>query len=460
MKSLLSITNQFFTKFKKELYSLSSISNRDKIVVSVSGGLDSITLLVLLHHLDCFKLIAAHINHNLRIQSNSDEKFVKDLCGELRIPFFTKSLNLSKKNKKLGIEEWGRIERYKFLNTLLEETKANWIMTAHHANDQVETLLMNLSRQSGIGGLKGIAKKREKILRPLLKFTKREIRDFAKINRISFCEDLSNQDIKRTRNFLRHKVLSPWESKMPEVINNISKSVKYFKEWSDGLDLLIKRFVIPELKYQNKKIEIPIVIIDSLPNIVLVRLIQIVTKTENKQLSKHKIAMLVQFIESSSVGKIHVIDNGWRLLKDRKIIKIVDKNYRLENKSVQLLLNEPVFINDYKYEINLSDKKTFNTTTNNSNNENIDWGKIKNSVLEIRKSREGDRFQPLGMRGHQKLSDFFINEKIDCIEKSNQLVLTSDNKIIWVCGKRISNSIKLTSKTEQVAILSRNQIQE
>ena len=458
MKPLLSITNQFFTKFKKELYSLSAISNRDKIIVSVSGGLDSITLLVLLYHLDCFKLLVAHINHNLRIQSNNDEKFVKDLCSQLRIPFFTKSLNPSKKNKKLGIEEWGRIERYKFLNTLLKETKANWIMTAHHANDQVETLLMNLSRQSGIGGLKGIAKKREKILRPLINFTKREIRDFAKINRISFCEDLSNQDIKRTRNFIRHEVLSPWESEIPKVIHNMSKSVKYFKEWSDGLDLLIKRFVIPELKYQNKKIEIPIVIIASLPNIVKVRLIQLATKTENKQWSKHKIAMLVQFIKSSSVGKIHVINNEWILLKDRKIIKIVDKNYKLENKPVQILLNEPVFINDYKYEINLSDKTTFNTTNNNY--ENIDWGKIKDSVLEIRLFQEGDRFQPLGMRGHQKLSDFFINEKIDCIEKSNQFVLTSDNEIIWVCGKRISNSIKLTSKTEQVAILSRNQIQE
>ncbi|MFL2983396.1 MAG: tRNA lysidine(34) synthetase TilS [Candidatus Neomarinimicrobiota bacterium] len=456
MKILLSKTDLFFEKFKKEINSFSELCNNDKIIVSVSGGLDSTALLLLLHHLSCFQLVVAHINHNLRNQSNNDEEYVKNLCKELKIPFFVKSLNPLKRDKKQSVEEWGRNERYDFLNKLLEKTKFKWIMTAHHANDQVETLLMNLSRQSGIAGLRGIAKQREKIIRPLLIFTKDEIRFFAKKNKFPFCEDLSNLDINKTRNFIRQKVLFPWEKSMPRVVQNISNSVNYFKEWNDGLDFLLRRFIVPELNVFNEKIEIPKTLLEDLPNIVIVRLIQILSKSDNDQWSKHKIMMLVQFIAKSNVGKFHIIENGWSILKDRKTLIMVRKHYHLENNPVKVLIDTPILINGFRYEINLTDKKIYKIA--DKNHENIDWEKIKDSYLELRQWKEGDRFQPLGMNGHQKLSDFFINEKLDCIEKINQYVLTSDNEIIWICGKRISNNVRLTSNTKQVAVLSMNQI--
>ena len=121
-------------------------------------------------------------------------------------------------------------------------------MTAHHANDQAETILMNLSRKSGVLGLRGISKQKENIIRPLLKFTKADILKFSEENGLLFQEDKTNLDNNIPRNFLRNKILSPWESVFPQVITGISSSSKFFCEWSDGLDLMISKFIIPDFK--------------------------------------------------------------------------------------------------------------------------------------------------------------------------------------------------------------------
>ena len=449
--------DKLFHQFEKSLKSFPSLSKNNKIIVSVSGGVDSIVLLTLLVEVNDFQLIVAHINHNLRDDSESDEKFVKDLSKKLNLPFYCKSLKPDSRDKKYSLEEWARLERYAFLEDTFNKEKGDWIMTAHHANDQSETILMNLTRKSGIAGLRGIARQKNKILRPMIDISKRDIRDFSDRIELSFKEDKSNLNKAIPRNFLRHEILKPWENRFPEVIASILKSSNYFNEWSDGLDNLISRFIIPSLKISNNTIEIPIDLLNTLPSIVKIRLIRLLSLSYEDQWSKHSVDMLNQFLSKSSIGDFFVLENGWRLLYDRNFIKIQKNRNTVNNIPVKLKLDTPIIYNDYKYELNLENQSTKDIKT--SNYEVVDWGKLIDRKLEIRCWRKGDVFQPLGMKGHQKISDFLINEKVDCLEKENQSVLTADGEIIWVCGKRLSNTVKITRATNEVAVLSRGIVQ-
>ena len=446
----------FYKKFQDQINTFQELSKGDRVIVSVSGGLDSITLLLLLNELDYFNLVVVHVNHKMRIESDHDETFVKELCDDLRVPFYQKSLEPKKRNKKQSIEEWARNERYSFLNDIIVIKECKWIMTAHHSNDQVETILMNLSRQAGVTGLRGIAKERDKVLRPMLEFSKKEIRDFAKKVGYGYCEDLTNLDTSIPRNFLRHNILMPWEKESPEVINGISKSSKYFKEWRDGLDYLILKFIFPSLETKNENFLFPINILRENPNLIRMRLIQLMTDEGNDQWSKHSILMLNQFLDKSTTGDFHFLHNGWRILHDRDTF-IIQKSSNIVNKeSVKLYLDTPVFHNNYKYVLELVDRKI--SPSRNKDKETLDWSKLRHTQLEIRSWEAGDTFQPLGMNGRQKISDFLINEKVDRLEKESQSVLTADGKIVWVCGKRISDWVKITKNTKKIAILSRNLI--
>ena len=449
--------DKLFHQFEKSLKSFPSLSKNNKIIVSVSGGVDSIVLLTLLVEVNDFQLIVAHINHNLRDDSESDEKFVKDLSKKLNLPFYCKSLNPDSRDKKYSLEEWARLERYAFLEDTFNKEKGDWIMTAHHANDQSETILMNLTRKSGIAGLRGIARQKNKILRPMIDISKRDIRDFSDRIELSFKEDKSNLNKAIPRNFLRHEILKPWENRFPEVIASILKSSNYFNEWSDGLDNLISRFIIPSLKISNNTIEIPIDLLNTLPSIVKIRLIRLLSLSYEDQWSKHSLDMLNQFLSKSSIGDFFVLENGWRLLYDRNLIKIQKNKNTKSDIPVKLKVDTPIIYKHYKYELNLENRFTKDIKTNNY--EVVDWGKLIDRKLEIRCWRKGDVFQPLGMKGHQKISDFLINEKVDCLEKENQSVLTADGEIIWVCGKRLSNTVKITRATNEVAVLSRGIVQ-
>ena len=445
-------------KFKSNIESFPYLKENDKVLVSVSGGVDSVALLILLNELDLFQLITVHINHKLRQESDFDEQFVKDMARDLNIPFRSKSLDPKSKSRKQSLEEWGRKERYLFLKNTLKKDKGHWIMTAHHANDQAETILMNLSRKSGVAGLRGISKEKDKVLRPLLNFTKTDILNFSKEIGLPFQEDKTNHDNTVPRNFLRNKILDTWENEFPEVIQGISRSSNLFCDWSDGLDYMISKFIISDLKVRDKKIVIPCNLLKTIPSIVKIRLIQIITDSTSIQWSKHHMSMLLQFLDKNKSGDFYILSNGWRLLKDRDSIKVQSPSENVNDKTVILERNTPTNFNSYKYEVNL--QNNIKKMNYNKNCEIVDWGKLKNTTLKLRLWKHGDTFQPLGMKGHQKISDFLINEKVDCIDKESQSVLTANGKIVWVCGKRISNWVRITQNTNQIAVLSRNMVHQ
>jgi len=291
----------------------------------------------------------------------------------------------------------------------------------------------------------------------LLNFTKTDILNFSKETGLLFQHDKTNYDNTIPRNFLRNKILDKWENEFPEVIQGISRSSNLFCEWSDGLDYMISEFIISGLKVRDKKIVLSYNLLKTIPSIVKIRLIQLITDSTNSQWSKHQISMLLQFLDKDKSGDFHMLSNGWRLLRDRNSIKVQSPSDHVNDKAVILERDTPTNFNSYRYEVNL--QNNFKKKNYNKNCEIVDWQMLKNKTLKLRLWKQGDTFQPLGMKGHQKISDFLINEKVDCIDKEHQSVLTANGKIVWVCGKRISNWVRITQNTNQIAVLSRNMVQ-
>ena len=446
--------DSLFLKLKNQLSCFPNLSKGDGILISLSGGVDSTSLLVLMCTTSQYKISVAHINHNLRKESNDEEKFVKNLCVKLNVKCFIESLNPAIIKKGSSKEEWARTARYRFLKEISAKTNSKWIMTAHHANDQAETILMNLSRKSGVMGLRGISKENGNILRPFIRIKKYEINNFSKRLKIPYCEDKTNSNISIPRNFIRHKVLNPWEINSPYVIEGLRDSAEHFNDWKVALDYLVIQTLIPKINQTHNTFSIPIEIIESLPKMAQIRLFQIIMDgSDSFQWSKHQIKRLEQFIKKVKTGNNYQSHIGWHLSHNRG--DIIGKKMSSNNdlSEIGLILNTPTIFNNYKYELSLHDMQS-----NSVNKESIDWGAIKNCHLKIRKWKDGDYFQPLGMIGHQKISDFLINEKVDIISKNSQTVITADGEIIWVCGRRLSNIVRLTNKTTDVAYLGRTPV--
>ena len=446
------LKDPFTSLFKKELFSLKYLKKNDRVIISASGGLDSTVLLFLLDSINNYNLIVAHVDHSIREDSVNDKIFVESLCKDLKVPFFFQTLNPNSKPKKDSPEQWAREKRYEYLSNLALETKSDWIMTGHHCNDNAETVLMNLSRQSGVSGLSGIPQKNGKIIRPLLSFEKNILLDFVERVRLPYVVDSTNFDISIPRNFIRKKVIKPWQSEVPSLINSIYKSTQFFNEWKQSLDHLIIKFFISKLNISDVRIDIPLDLINNLPDFGKTRLIQLLFNKEKKLWSKHDLKMLKQFLNRPSVGKTFRLNNRWLILHDRSLI-IAKKSIKIDAKhKTDIIPNKAIVFYNMIYHIALNESLT--EFSNSKNEELVDWSKFKNKKLQIRIWNKGDFFQPLGMKNKKKISDFLINEKIDNFSKKTQSVLTVDGKIAWVCGLRISEWVKVTKYTKQKALLT------
>ena len=184
------------------------------IIIAVSGGKDSMALLhamIKLNHLLKLNLIAVHINHHIRKNSTTDELFVKEFCDLNNVEIIVDHLDPNRKLKNISSEEWGREFRYKSLYRISSNFDSCLIMTAHHGNDQIETILFHLSQGAGVSGLRGIHSKRDRLIRPLLSFSKNKIDNYIEDIEIPWIDDQSNSDLSIPRNFLRHKIVLSWE---------------------------------------------------------------------------------------------------------------------------------------------------------------------------------------------------------------------------------------------------------
>ena len=427
-----------------------------RVLLAFSGGSDSMLVLYLL--LRYFKgnnraIKIAHINHNLRNDSFKDEAFVTKVGLELGINTYIRQLNPKLKSNDESIESWARKERYKSLSEILIESNSNIILTGHHKNDQVETILKNISEKTGLFGLSGMKSINKNLIRPLLPFTKSELMRIIDKYKIPYVKDSSNNELRFRRNFIRKKVLGPWILDDNKIIDSIAESGKNFSDYQQSLIYFINEFVRKKLsKLSNGQVLIKKKHIKKLPLLARVMVFQVLTNSLG-QFRKYDFKDIANFIETNNIGSLYYSRFGWCLLEDRKCYILSKESITKKNKMIDIQLGKETCFLEYDYmckEINFGFEKS-----ENPNIEYIDQHKIKNKKLQLRVWREGDAFRPLGMSGKQKISDFLTNKKLNRFEKFNQSVLCADNKIIWLCGHRIDDRYKISDETTKFISLYR-----
>ena len=449
--------NSVFNQFEKSLYE--ALSNGDhirvgqQIIIAVSGGKDSMTLLYSMCRIADglnLKINAVHINHHLRDNSNNDQIFVEKFCKQLKINFTLDHLNPATKLKGECPEAWDRNHRYASLERIRKEIGADWIFTAHHGNDQIETILFHLSQGTGISGLRGIHDNQGHILRPMLCFSRSDIDQYAAEMNIPWVDDSSNLDESIPRNNLRHNVIKPWERSNPDLVSAFHEISKHAKDANEALQFAANLLIPDIIKQKNDNLfsldEEQLRAIPPLLRTILLR--ELIGTTEPWRRFTHN--GLRTFVTNAKIGQIYRLPNNWQLLKDRRQF-ILNKTKVKQEKPIvvypDIKVNNGDFMFIWKTDIRLE------SVSDNRDTELIDANKINCQTLTLRPWLPGDRFHPFGMIGTKKISDYLIDEKVDLFSKENQWVLLDGGEIIWLCGHRISDEVKITDKSTYYAKL-------
>lgn len=413
-------------KFTKHINLNFPFLKGEKLLIALSGGLDSVVLTHLFHSLN-FDISLAHCNFNLRgNESDLDEEFVKKISQKSSNQIFTKSFNTLKvaKNKGISTQIAARELRYEWFQKLVKEHQFGYILTAHHADDNLETFLINLIRGSGLEGFTGIPKKNGNIIRPLLAFSREEIQKYATRNNIDWREDASNASIKYTRNKIRHQVIPVLKEINPSLLETFAKTSNNLQESQNIIEDRIEIISKQVKEKTEKSINIDIDKINELsdPKAYLYQLLKEYNFTEWND---------VYNLLSAQSGK-HVFSKTHRLLKDRGSL-ILSKNI---NSSIQ----EKYLIQENQSEITtpirLFFEKIENYKVENKQTISIDKDLLKYPLI-VRKWENGDYLYPTGMKGKKKLSKYFKDEKFSLIEKENTwLLCNSEKEIIWIINHR------------------------
>ncbi len=437
---------------------------KDKLLLAVSGGVDSVVLCELCKQTG-FDFVIAHCNFQLRgEESKRDEQFVRELTKKYNVEIFVKKFDTEKyaEENKLSIQVAARELRYEWFNQIVNGQLSmvnghagfihhspltiHHILTAHHANDNIETLLINFFKGTGISGLRGILPKHGNIIRPLLFAKKEELIEFAKENNLSYVEDSSNVSDKYTRNYFRNQLIPSVQKVFPQVEDNLLNNIQRFKDietlYQQSIELHKKKL----LEKKGEEIHIPVLKLfksDPLPTIVY-EIIKDFGFTSNQTED------VIKLLNSDS-GK-YVQSHTHKIIKNRNWLIITSS---LTTVAENILIEEEdkvvEFLND-KLEMKQISAAGYKLSGSESIAQ-LDSDEIKFPLL-LRKWKQGDYFYPLGMKKKKKLSRFFIDQKLSLTEKENIWVLEMNKKIIWIVGKRIDERFKITPKTKNILKIS------
>ncbi len=352
------------------------------------------------------------------------------------------------KPRNQSIEMHARKIRYLAFEKYIKKLSCDIFLTAHHANDNLETILMRLNDGAGLAGIRGIPKRNGFYYRPLLNFKKKSLEDFQKNENVDFIVDETNTDVSIKRNFYRHKLVAPWENQAPKLVDNFisisKKAAKIEKRLTSVLYLICK-----DINFENDILKLKSNFLNNYSTNQKILIIKYLVNDFYNPWRQNFINSLKIWIIKSKSGSRYKLFNNYLLLKNRNEI-LIKKNTLIKkellNKKGKLYFNKHNFV-----KINKVSRKQINFS---QNNEYIDEKYIQNKKLNLRLWKSGDSFRPLGMKNLKKISDFLIDQKINCFEKEKQLVLTADDEIIWVCNHRLSDNVKITNKTESFLELS------
>ncbi len=406
------------------------LHSTDTILVAVSGGLDSMCLAHLLHS-QGFNVAIAHCNFTLRgEESNGDYQFVKDWAQEHEIAFHseeyaTKSLTTGSGQ---SVQMIARTLRYDFFERLKLKHGYKFTAFAHHADDRIESLLLNILRGTGLRGLQGMPSKRGNIIRPLLSITKQELTNYANTHHVPFRTDSSNVDTKYQRNRVRLEILpilrildTTVEKRLLYFMNRVENNLVEYDVWVNA-----EKGKICNEEGGFSRIDRKLLNKHPFPFTILKELLGLIGFNSNQ---------VMELIKHPETVSGELMSDTHRLVIE-------------QNDFIVCSLKEAGGRPNFSFEqLNLSEITNLKT-----DNQNIfvDAYKVDEFKISLRRWCQGDRFKPLGMKGWKKVSDYFIDSKFTSTQKENTWLMVHNQDIIWIVGHRMDDRFKVTEQTKEV----------
>lgn len=427
-------------KFQNHITKNFPFLNEKKLLLATSGGIDSMVMVDLFKKLS-FEIAIAHCNFQLRgIESFGDQNFVKDYASNNEIIVYITQFDTKAfaKDYKLSTQVAARELRYNWFHELLETENYDYILTAHHSDDNLETFLINLVRGTGLEGLTGIPSINEKIIRPLLYFSRQEIENYAKLNNLNWREDSTNASDKYLRNKIRHHLIPELKELNPDFPSSFKKSQKYLQEAKAMVEDAAIMVYQQVAKEEDDEIHFDLNQLLKLSNY----------KSYLYQwLNEFGFSAwedIYDLVESQS-GK-QVFSNEFRLLKNRSFLILSPINAIEE--ITEYFINKDQ--NEVKIPINISFCNIDDISVTGNETIFVDDNKLEYPLV-LRRWKTGDIFQPIGMGGKsKKVSKFFKDEKLSLIEKEKSWILLSGNQIIWIVGIRQDERFKIEKTTKNI----------
>ncbi len=421
----------------------------DKILVAVSGGIDSMVLMHLMLNAG-YEIAVAHCNFQLRAsESDDDELFVQDQAKKIAVPFYKQRFNTAEyaENNGLSVQMAARELRYDWFEEVCILAGCEVIAIAHHNDDTIETVLLNIVRGTGIRGLAGMKPRTHRIIRPLLFANRNEIEQYALSNEIPYRDDSSNDSLKYKRNKIRHKVIPLLCELNPDFSATFSENIAHFRDVAQIYLSAVETKRKELISMRNGKIYISVPALQTLEPAATFLYEFIHEYGFTWAQVKAILASLNSVSGKRFISKTHL------LVKDRQELIIYRRNNKIQRYYIEehtRNIKEPLSIT-FKQEQMANDFKI----PQNPDIACIDRDKISFPLI-LRQWIKGDGFIPLGMTNSKKLSDFFIDEKMSLADKQDTWILADGEKIIWVVGRRLDDRYKITPSTKNLLIVTLN----
>ena len=448
---------ELLQQFKQYIQKENLFQTTDRLLLAVSGGIDSVVLCELCEQAG-YDFIMAHCNFQLRgEESERDERFVVSVGEKYGVEVLVKKFETAQiaTAEKKSIETTARDLRYHWFYEILtgaqpiadnQQTAPVFIVTGHHADDNIETVVMNFFRGTGIAGIRGMLPKQGKIIRPLLFARRAALESFAANNQLVFVTDTTNYENDYTRNFFRNQIIPLVKETYPEAEKNVLKNIHRFVETEQLYQQAIEQHTKKLLEKKGNEIHIPVL------KLLKVKPLHTVLFEIIKQMgfTSHQVEEAIALLQSDT-GK-YIQSATHRIIKNRNWL-IITPNRTTEAQNI--LIEEGTTNISYEGGILQIERHLINNyqPSGASHIAQLSAGEIKFPLL-LRKWKQGDYFYPLGMDKKKKLSRFFIDQKLSLIQKENVWVIEMDKKIIWVVGMRIDNRFKIKDGTKEIIRLT------
>ncbi|HCA79613.1 MAG TPA: tRNA lysidine(34) synthetase TilS [Bacteroidetes bacterium] len=445
--------------FADFLSSMGLVQHGETVVLALSGGVDSMVMTELFARIRStwnLSLVIAHVNHQLRgEESLGDEAFVRDQAERWKIPFYAERVDTygHAASSRLSKQEAARQLRYEVFERVRTKVNASAVATAHQADDNAETVLLNALRGTGVRGLAGIPVRRDPgaIIRPLLFARRSEIALFARENGIQFRDDSSNESNEYRRNYLRHNVIPAIEaSKEFDFVTSLNRLSRLMRQL-DGLLSAEVRQLMPGMLTRDERgsSSLHISRLRSKPEYLQEGLVLEILKRLGADAEAHKVHQVLELCNRTTGSQVQ-LSKDLHVYRNRDRLEFVRP--RIEPSLHQeVVLGESYALKDFR--LTLSEPIPRPASLDSTHSVEFVDARRLGSRLVLRSWQDGDWFMPLGMPFKKKLSDYFVDEKVSLLQKRHIPILESNGEIVWVCGKRLDDRFKVTDETRSVVRL-------